>query len=577
MSTNQQFTVDLSSASSGYIDIQMKILALGEVPEIEVALPVWTPGSYLVREYAQFLTQMHAKDDSGGKRKVTKVTKSVWVIDCHQTTEINISYRLYGQTLNVRYNHFDSSHAFVHGPATFLYLKQSAEASPISVEIVNTNWEITTGLKKIGPHTFLADDYDMLIDCPLEIGDNEAIAFEVLGTPHRFEFWGEGNFDAEQIAVDTQKIITSAADIFDAKLPYDSFSFITHLTEKDYGGLEHRNSTALMVPRDSFREGPMHKDASKEDTKYRQFLGLVSHEFFHTWNVKRIKPAAFNHFDYQNENYTRDMWTVEGITSYYDDLILRRAGLISRDTYLEGVAKMITRLESIPGRLISSLEDASFDTWIRLYRPHAVNHNSNVSYYLKGSLVSLLLDLKIRSSSRDSARGKSLDDVMHFLWTHHSGDTGYGEGSYESIVEKVCDIDCKSFFDRFIRGCSDPDWNTHFAPFGLTLNWESDPQPYLGAALSENRVKTVDDGSPALGKLHPGDEILAVDGKRFSSDMDALLKTYNVGQSLTMTGFRNGTLFSVEIELGEGRAGKYGFEILDNLKEETRQLRNAWI
>ncbi len=568
-----QYTLDLESVASGYLDVRLDISEIGETSKLTLALPVWTPGSYLVREYAQFLSSLSVVDKKGEKRNAHKQSKSTWEVDCKDISELTVIYRLYGQTLNVRYNHFDNTHAFIHGPATFLYIPNNPK-STISVEIVNTDWEVTTGLRRIGPSTFYADDYDMLIDCPIEVGNNHALDFDVLGKQHRFEFWGEGNYDASQIVRDTKKVIRTAAKIFESKLPYESFAFITHLTEKDYGGLEHRNSTALMVPRNSFRSAPINERSSNEDETYRSFLGLVSHEFFHTWNVKRIKPAAFNNFDYQNENYTRDMWTVEGITSYYDDLILQRAGLISRDVYLQGVAKMIARLEQTPGREICSLEDASIDTWIRLYRPHPTNQNSNISYYLKGALISLILDLKIRLESGGT---KSLDDVLAYLWAHHSGDKGYPEGSYESIVQIVGEIESKEFFDKFVRGTVDPDWNSFFKPFGLTLTWKSEEIPYLGIQLDGTKIKSVDDGSPAMGKLHPNDEIIAIDNRRFSGDLSTRLKVHIAKDTLIFSGFRNGMLFNTRIELHACKTGEYTFSINEDADTAAKNRLENWI
>lgn len=535
-----RFKVTVDDPNTHKVRIEMTVRGVEQDAHVDLCLPVWTPGSYLVREYAQFMGVVRATDGEGGRKDVIKIDKARWRVDAGAARELVVSYEVYAHTLNVRYSHVEADHAFLHGPSLFLYpVERLSDELEVHLELPE-NWAIYSSLTQPeGSSSYrTAANFDELFDMPILAGAAlDVVEFEAANVPHRFVIWGRGNYPRECLAPDAKRIVEASAKIFGATLPYEDFSFLTLLTENDYGGLEHRSSTALMYPRHAFTD---HSDDWPDD-KYVDFLSLVSHEHFHVWNVKRIRPERLGPFDYQAENYTRDLWTVEGITSYYTYLSMLRAGVIDQKRFLKIFAKQLQSLHDVPGRKECSLRDASFDTWIKLYRPHPNNRNSNVSYYLKGSLASFALDVAIRV---DSGGEKSLDDVMRHLWMHYASEVGYPEGGFQAIVEEAVGLDMAEFFDVFIRGTEDPDWNDWLENVGLELLCETEPgaPPFYGFDHNGPTVKSIWAGSPAeRGGLHPGDEIAAIEGFK-ANEISALLDETKPGEAVAFHVFRRGEL-----------------------------------
>ena len=367
-----------------------------------VYMPVWTPGSYLLREYARHIEALAADPPA----RATKIRKNAWRIETRGAVRVVIRYRVYANELTVRTSHVDESHAFLAGAALFLCLEE-AEDLPISLEIdAPREWRVATTLPAVenggqGLRRFEARDFDTLVDCPIELGLHREERFDVLGKPHRYAIWpasGVGDADARRLVRDTKAILEREAGLFDGGLPYPSYELLLHLSPRGRGGLEHRDSAALIAPPTSF--------GSRDS--YLDLLSLVAHECFHAWNVKRIRPAGLSPYRYQQECYTRHLWWFEGGTSYYDWRVLLLAQLCTVEEYLDHLASEIAYLDQTPGRLVHSLEEASFDAWIKLYRPDENSANSTVSYYRKGEVVCALLDIEIRA--RTSGRA-SLDGV----------------------------------------------------------------------------------------------------------------------------------------------------------------------
>ncbi|HLO86107.1 MAG TPA: peptidase M61, partial [Nostocaceae cyanobacterium] len=373
-------------------------------PILDLKMPVWTPGSYLVREYAKNL-QNFAAFAGSEPLPWRKVSKNHWQIEKGDFSNVVISYRVFANELTVRTNHLDTTHGYFNGAALFLRIP-GWEKLPIQVTILppSPEWRVTNSLPPIEGqvNSFLAADFDTLVDSPFEIGNHQWYQFEVLGKTHELAIWGEGNFQPRRLITDFQKIIEVEAQMFGG-LPYDRYVFLLHLLGQAYGGLEHKNSCSLIYQRFGFRT----------QDKYERFLQLVAHEFFHLWNVKRLRPKGLEVFDYDQENYTPSLWFCEGTTSYYDLLIPLRAGVYDVKSYLSHLSKEITRYLTTPGRKVQPLTESSFDAWIKLYRQDANSGNSQISYYLKGEMVSLLLDLLIRSHQKNQ---RSLDDVMRQMW-----------------------------------------------------------------------------------------------------------------------------------------------------------------
>ena len=411
------YRVDASDVHAHLYRVQLRI----ERPQAEQALslPAWIPGSYLVREFAKHLQHLQARQ-GGRKRAVRQQGKSDWVVICDPDRPLELSYEVYALDNSVRTAWLDSARAFFNG--TSLCLRAHGhEDGPHDIDIAPVpaawRWEVHTGLTPLktrsgGFGTYRACDYDELVDSPFEIGAHWSADFEACGVVHRFVVSGAAeSFDGERLIAHTQRICEQAIRLWHGrkKPPIQRYVFMLNVVHDGYGGLEHRNSTALICGR---RDLPRVAGSGEKKTSegYTTLLGLISHEYFHTWNVKRLRPDAFARYDYTRENYTPLLWFFEGFTSYYDDLLLLRAGLINDATYLQLLGKTIHLVTQTPGRHVQTVAQSSFDAWVKYYRQDENTPNATVSYYTKGALVALCLDLSLH------AEGHSLDSVMRGLY-----------------------------------------------------------------------------------------------------------------------------------------------------------------
>ncbi|MBD2091138.1 M61 family metallopeptidase [Microcoleus sp. FACHB-1515] len=539
---------------------------------LDLKMPVWTPGSYLVREYARHLQDFTA---AAGDRSLSwrKVSKNHWQIDALGVGDITVRYRIFANELTVRTNHLDATHGFFNPAALCFYIPGFRDcAIDIAIEPF-TKWIVTTPLPPVEnqPNTYRAADFDTLVDSPFEIGQHQVYGFKVNDKPHEFAIWGQGNADVDRIITDTRKIIQVEADLFGG-LPYDRYVFLLHLSASSFGGLEHKNSCTLIYPRFGFQ-------ASE---KYDRFMQLVAHEFFHLWNIKRIRPIALEKFDYDQENYTPSLWFSEGTTSFYDLNIPFRAGIYSAETFLSALGKEITRYLNTPGRLVQPLAESSFDAWIKLYRRDANSDNSQISYYLKGEMVTLLLDLLIRSRS---ANQRSFDDVMRSMWQQFGKDEiGFTPKQLQQTIEQVADTDLSEFFDRYLHTTTELPFDEYLQPFGLKLQAaEENLPPFTGMTVkTENGreiVKFVESNSPAQkAGIDAGDELLAIDGLRVTADqISDRLRDYEVGDAIEITYFHQDELRTGSIELAEGRSSRYQLVPVANPTAEQQQNLQGWL
>ncbi|MDZ8237359.1 MAG: M61 family metallopeptidase [Nostoc sp. ChiQUE01a] len=539
---------------------------------LDLKLPVWTPGSYLVREYAKNLQDFvaFAKDKPLPWRKISK---NHWQIDKAGVSELTIRYRIFANELSVRTNHLDATHGYFNGAAIFFRIS-GWEKQPIRVTIIppRPEWQVTTALSPVAEetNTFLASDFDTLVDSPFEIGSHQLYQFEVLGKPHELAIWGQGNYQVQQMITDIQEIIRVEAQMFGG-LPYERYVFLLHLFSQAFGGLEHKNSCSLIYQRFGFRV----------PEKYDRFLQLVAHEFFHLWNVKRIRPKALEVFDYDQENYTPCLWFCEGTTSYYDLLIPLRAGIYDAKSYLNHLSKEITRYETTPGRKVQPVSESSFDAWIKLYRPDANSGNSQISYYLKGEMISLLLDLLIRST-HDNQR--SLDDVMLKMWQQFGEvEIGYTSEQLQEVIESVAGIDLTDFFERYIHTTEDLPFNQYLEPFGLELVADQQEEPYLGVRINTENgreiIKFVEAGSPAqAGGIDTGDELLAIDGiKLTANSLSDRLKDYQPNDKIEVALFHQDELRTYSITLASPNPTRYQVKPIDSPDSTQQQNFAAWL
>ncbi len=565
----------------------MEIFGLADQSHVDLAMPAWNPGSYLLREYARHVQNLRALGTDAERRSTRKLDKSTWRVDCSHTDRLTLEYEVFSHDLTVRTNHLDDSHGFFNGVALFLYPTERLHDAVDLHVLAPPDWKIFCALPAIegAPDRFHAKDFDELFDSPVEMGDHDPIDFEVEGKPHRMVIWGRGNYGRARLAEDIPRVVASNAKMFGG-LPYENYLFIVHLTDNGYGGLEHRNSTVMLYARQGFADAwTKRPPESQPDGKYVDFLRLTSHEHFHVWNVKRIRPAVLGPFDYQRENYTRELWSVEGVTSYYDTLLLLRGGILDAAKYLEMTAKRIKLFSEVPGRKLHSLEQASFEAWTKLYRPDEHTNNSSVSYYLKGELVSWMLDLWMRDVSDGH---KSLDDVLRFLWEQHLAgpEVGYAEGAYEKIVSRLIDADVAEFFDRYVRGTDEIDWQQFLEPVGLRLETSHDegrPRPWMGVNTRSDGdrlvVTFVPTGSPAHRcGLYVGDEIVAMSGlKASSTNFGELLKCQTPGDVIDVHVFRRGELLLRSVTLGESSPDSYKLLRNEDASDRARGLLKGWL
>ncbi|NEP00595.1 MAG: M61 family metallopeptidase [Symploca sp. SIO2E9] len=544
-------------------------------PILDLKMPVWTPGSYLVREYTKHLQGFRAVSGQGQLLPWHKLAKNHWQIETVGASEIVINYCVFANELTVRTNHLDSTHGYFNGAALFFFI-EGQQQQPIQVKIVppHREWRITTSLPTIPgeSHSFLAADFDTLVDSPFEIGCQHLYEFEVLGIPHQLAIWGKGNADPKRIIEDIKKIIEVEAKLYGG-LPYEKYLFLLHLTANNFGGLEHKNACSLIYPRFSFRT----------QDNYNRFLQLVAHEFFHLWNVKRIRPKGLEVFDYERENYTSSLWFCEGTTSYYDLFIPLRAQIYDAKTFLNALSKEISKFKNIPGRKVQPLSESSFDAWIKLYRRDANSDNSQISYYLKGEMVSLLLDLLIRARYGNK---RSLDDVMHKMWQQFGKEEiGYTPKQLRRVIESVVGFDLSNFFNNYINGTAELPFNEYLEPFGLQLIEveEDEPVPFLGMITktenSQELIKFVEAASPAgLAGVDAGDQLLAIDGLRvMAGQLSDRLKDYNPGDTVELSLFHHDQLRTLAVTLAPPRPSRYKIVQLKNLSEVQKQNLAGWL
>jgi len=572
------FTVAMSKPWTHLLEVELDLRQHEASSSVDLDMPVWTPGSYLIREFERQVQDFSAEAD-GRSLAWTKINKNTWRVKTNGAQVWKAIYRVYANELSVRTNELNSDHAFWNNAALLMYPDGFINAPSTLVVKPTIGWKVATGLPPVSgrQNTFRAENFDILYDSPVEVSNFKEIDFQVRGVPHRIVIDGEGNYDPERLRRVVQKIVETEVALFD-DIPYHDYTFILHLRSNTSGGLEHLNSTALGFRRDRF--------ATEEG--WRSFYSLVAHEFFHLWNVKRIRPDALGPFDYTKENYTRSLWIAEGITEYYGQLMPRRAGLISDTTYLDHLAKQIEAFQKTPGRLEMSAEEASFDAWIKLYRPDENSVNSSISYYDKGELLGLLLDLEIR---RRTHNAKSLDDVMRYLYTEFfKHGRNYTPADFQKACELTAGASLEQFFSRYVRGREELDYNGALDAAGLELNTsgsgEMMVQParaFLGADLQQAgerlMITHVLAGAPAYEQgLNANDQIVALDGARVTKEsFDARIAEKKPGDIIQVTVFRADDLRTFEVKLGSHIDAPYRIQRVANPGQEQKQIYESWL
>ena len=548
-------------------------------PRQRLSLPAWIPGSYLVREFARHLSGLKA---SQGRREValTQIDKHTWEADCSGRGALTLSWRVYAFDSSVRCAWLDAQRGFFNGTGVFLRAEgREADEHRVTLGALPEGWQVATGLPEVAPGEWSAPDYDTLIDHPFELGAFWRGRFTACGTEHEFVVAGAlPGFDGERLLADTKKICEAQIRFWHGRddgcdpPPFERYVFMLNATDDGYGGLEHRNSTALICTR---RDLPRRGDASSADG-YVTLLGLISHEYFHTWNVKRLKPREFAAYELQRENYTRLLWFFEGFTSYYDDLFLVRTGLIDEARYLRLVARTANQVLGTPGRRVQSAAAASFDAWVKYYRPDENSANATVSYYTKGAQIALCLDLTLRAAGRGS-----LDEVMRELW-RASGGGPIGEDDILAALRRVGRRDFAPEIAAWVHGTGDLPLAELLPALGVDLRRERPLlQQRLGARLNEAtaglKVQSVLAGGLAeAAGLSAGDEILALGDWRVVKPEDLTL--YGAfEQPLPLLVARDRRLLHLTLPQGREVEGAVALSLQGKPAAAVRRRREAWL
>jgi predicted metalloprotease with PDZ domain len=564
-----------------------------------VSLPAWLPGSYMIRDFAKNIITIEARCDDK-QIKLEKLDKSSWrCAPC--SAPLTLDYTVYAWDLSVRTAHLDTTHGYFNGSSVFLRVEGQDE-QPCHVDIEPPegdrykSWRIATTLATDNDAyafgRFHSADYDELIDHPVEMGNFTLLKFEARGIPHAMVLTGHHYADTKRLARDLARICETQIDLF-GEAPFDRYLFQTMVVGSGYGGLEHRSSTSLLCSRDDL---PLVGEEAISEN-YRSFLGLCSHEYFHSWNIKRIKPDVFVPYDLSQESYTPLLWAFEGFTSYYDDLALLRSGLINEASYLELLGQTITRVIRGSGRLKQSVSDSSFDAWSKFYKQDENSPNAIVSYYTKGSLIALALDLTIRGNSNGE---RSLDDMMRVLWRDYGKPhVGISPQQMETRLQEIAGEDISALLEKALRGTDDlplPELLARFGvemklrqassnsdkggkvaksgttePLALGVRYGSDP---LGVKL----LNVFDDGAAQKAGLAAGDIIVAVDGLRASQDNIEKLLNYQRGRDqVELHAFRRDELLHFDVPLQTAPLDTCYLVVDDKADDTVRKLRDGWL
>ncbi|MGE4620064.1 MAG: PDZ domain-containing protein [Planctomycetota bacterium] len=573
------YLISLEEAAQHRVIVEARMTPTDGI--LKLWMPVWTPGSYKIRDYARHIEEIEATDPAGNVLPIDRPTKNSWLIKTTPGSEVVVRYRIYARLLTVRTNFVEADSGFLNGAATFLLPRGSDGPFDITIAIPETMAEVITSLPSLGTNQWRAKNIDQLCDSPIIFGSPRVENFEVDGIPHYLvNLGGEDLWDDEACAEDV-KLIAEEMEKFWGQIPYSDYRYLNVIAEGG-GGLEHHDCTLMLTGRWTWGD---------EDRR-KGWFGLVSHEHFHAWNGKRLRPEALGPFDYEQEVFTPDLWFVEGFTSYYDDLLIARAGLLDQKEYLERLSKGIDGVQKTPGRLVLPLSQASTDAWIRYYQRDENSVNSQISYYTKGALVAWLLDARIRTASQHQ---KTLDDAMRLAYSRYSGERGYSHDQLFSVFEEIAGVDLDDWFARFIDGTDELEYSEALDVFGLRFKPEAeedekkdeekeDPVPgWLGIDASESNgrwvVTRVRRGTPAYHVgLNTGDELLALNKYRVNSgNWKTMCLQHPPGTKARLLVSRRGVLTNLDVEFDKKPEQQWKLQLLPEATEDQALRRAAWL
>ncbi len=566
-----RYTVSFPAPHTHYMEVAVTVPTGGR-RDVELMMAVWTPGSYLVREYQRNVERVTATA-AGRSVAIEKSAKNRWRVTTGGASTVTVSYGLFAHEMSVRTNWVDADQALINGAPTFMTLADGVARPHEVVLNLPPTWQTSmSGLRSLagGAHRYVAPDFDTLVDSPILAGNSAVYEFAVDGKPHYLVNQGEGGvFDGARAAKDIAALAHTLRRFW-GDMPYDKYLVLNVIGENRGGGLEHKNSTVVISSR----------NATRSRNAYAAFLTLVSHEMFHTWNGKRLRPVELGPFDYENEALTRSLWVVEGITDYYGDLLAHRAGLITRDEFLSNLSATIGDLQTTPGRLLQSVEQASYDAWIRYYRPDENSPNVSISYYAKGQVMAFLLDARIRRLTNGA---RSLDDVMRAAYARYSGARGYTPDQFRAVAEQVAGAPLTDFWNTAVRGTQELDYAEALEAYGLRFRTAAPTgRATLGVPTrtDQGRVIVAPAGaaSPAPAGLMTDDEILAINERRIRADqLSRRLEEHAPGERVTLLVARRDQLLRIEHILGVQSSDSWNLEVDPAASETQRGRLTAWL
>jgi predicted metalloprotease with PDZ domain len=561
--------IQMPNPQSHYFDVTTTLDVSKESGRfVELKMAAWTPGSYLIREFAKNVEQVSAQSGNA-VLPISKISKNTWRIALQPGIKtVQVHYQVYAYELSVRTSFLDDVHGYINPASVLLYVaKWAKQPQELSIVPHKDFKKVSTALKNVGGLNYIAKDLDELIDSPIEIGNQQVWNFKVNNVPHQIAFFGQAKVDSLKFIADVTKMAETAQNVV-GQHPCDHYVFIIHNIQRGTGGLEHLYSTTCSVSRTAY-ESP---------AGYQGVLNLLAHEYFHLWNVKRIRPIALGPFDYENENYTHNLWFSEGITSYYADVINLRTKMVSPDAYLSDLAKDIAGVENTPGTQIESAASASWDAWIKYYRPNENSRNSTVSYYDKGALLGGILNMWIIQNTNGA---KCLDDVFQLLYKNYflKQGRGFTDAELENAFSTVAGTSAAGFFKDYIYGVKTPDYAAIFNQFGY--KW-SDTNvgksvPFAGFTATAGRITSIYKGSPAfVAGLNVGDEISQVNQAEFAG-LDKLMADKKVGDVLSFRVKRDGLERNFELTLVQTPMKAFTIQPVENPTASQLALRKKWL
>jgi predicted metalloprotease with PDZ domain len=564
-----QYTLRFPAPQTHYVDVEARYPTGGQ-PSLELFMAVWTPGSYLVREYERHVEKV-AATANGRALAVEKSRKNRWRITTGGAPAVTVTYRVYGHEMTVRNNWIDDRFAMLNGAPTFLSIVgRTTLPHEVQIELPAAWKSVATPLVAVTgrPNAFRAPDYDTLVDSPIVAGNPVTREFDVDGKKHVLVLEGDSSqFDVDRAAADVRRIVVAAKNVM-GPLLYPHYYFLNMVVDAS-GGLEHKNAFLAMTSRTAMRSRG----------SYLGWLSLVSHEYFHNWNVKRLRPVELGPFDYENENYVRTLWVAEGFTDYYADLLLRRAGLLTPDEYLSVVSSQIETVQRTPGRLLTPVSQASYDAWIKEYRPDENTANTTISYYPKGAVVAFLLDAKIRRLTNGA---RSLDDGMRLALQRYSGARGYTPAQFYQTMSEVAGADLTAFFRQAVESTEELDYKEALDWFGLRFRAATpgDVAADLGVVtrVVDGRILVADvRGVPSPTTLNVDDEILAIDDVRVrGTGLASRLASLAPGAPVRVLVSRRDRLATIPVTLGSTPLPPWELEPLPNATPEQKARRARW-